>query len=410
MEGLGQGSCLDKALEGVRRAMERTTQTADLLLLYSLAGGSGSGLGSRILENLRKNYPRAFIMNVAVAPRPDGDTPLQNYNSVMAAQWMQAYSDGILLFQNADLLQSLERLASSRRAAPASTGGSTSAPPARISFAEVNRYIAASLSNTLRPHTQVNRYIAASLSNTLLPFPPPGRSAAAAPNTRAARIRDVVATVCPDPAMKFLELRSAPIPFHSAQVGARARGAPPWTALAAELSAMVPRHDALDGGRVITSTAAMATLRAAGADGDSRAKCSSAESGAPAGMSARGASVPGASSTEQHAGEEAVHALQRTGVYPSVRWQREQWRYRAHSAPVPGRAAARALTVVANRSNVIGPLNTYASRAAAMLEVGAFVHWYERYDVPKMALWDAMEATQDIVDCYRYCHGHSRLA
>ena len=34
----------------------------DMLLIHSLAGGSGSGLGSRVLESVREGYPRALIM------------------------------------------------------------------------------------------------------------------------------------------------------------------------------------------------------------------------------------------------------------------------------------------------------------------------------------------------------------
>ena len=68
----------------------RCRSTPDFLVLLSLAGGTGSGLGSRLLESLRCAYPDAYIAVGAVAPSPEGDTPVQSLNVVMAAQFMQA--------------------------------------------------------------------------------------------------------------------------------------------------------------------------------------------------------------------------------------------------------------------------------------------------------------------------------
>jgi len=92
-----EGGCLRHTMGAVRRAAERGA--SEVVLLHSLAGGSGSGLGSRLLEHLRDAYGKRYILAASVAPRPDGDTPLQHYNSVLAAQFLHAYADGVLLFQ-----------------------------------------------------------------------------------------------------------------------------------------------------------------------------------------------------------------------------------------------------------------------------------------------------------------------
>jgi hypothetical protein len=74
-----------------------------------------------------------------------------------------------------------------------------------------------------------------------------------------------------------------------------------------------------------------------------------------------------------------------------------------------GGGAGRAMTVVANRSNVVGCLSTAAGRARSMLAAKAYVHWYERYDCSAEALLDAVECCTDIADSYRYFHRHAEL-
>ena len=45
---------LEGVVEGLRREAEAADGAPDFLLLHSLGGGSGSGLGSRILEHVRE--------------------------------------------------------------------------------------------------------------------------------------------------------------------------------------------------------------------------------------------------------------------------------------------------------------------------------------------------------------------
>jgi hypothetical protein len=50
-------------------------------MIHSIAGGTGSGLGSKIMEKFKEEYGKAKLVNVVVWPHPKGETPLQNYNS-----------------------------------------------------------------------------------------------------------------------------------------------------------------------------------------------------------------------------------------------------------------------------------------------------------------------------------------
>lgn len=49
----------------------------------SLAGGTGSGLGTFVTKMLRDLYPRAFIMNQVVAPYRSGEVIVQSYNALL---------------------------------------------------------------------------------------------------------------------------------------------------------------------------------------------------------------------------------------------------------------------------------------------------------------------------------------
>ena len=53
------------------------------------AGGTGSGLGARIIRELREAYPTQFIAAVAVAPFCSGENPLQSYNTVLCLATLQ---------------------------------------------------------------------------------------------------------------------------------------------------------------------------------------------------------------------------------------------------------------------------------------------------------------------------------
>jgi len=96
-------------VEGVRHEAEACDAAPSFLLLHSLGGGSGSGLGSRILEHVRGEYPLNTIATVSVAPRSAGDSPLQSLNSIMALSFLQAYADVVLVYDNQSTLEAALR-------------------------------------------------------------------------------------------------------------------------------------------------------------------------------------------------------------------------------------------------------------------------------------------------------------
>ncbi len=94
-------SLLARALTAVRRELEKCPSRPDIVLVHGLAGGTGGGLGCRLLEELRHSYGDLFIASVAVAPRaPTSDTSLlAPLGMVLCTQFLTQYADAVLLFQ-----------------------------------------------------------------------------------------------------------------------------------------------------------------------------------------------------------------------------------------------------------------------------------------------------------------------
>ena len=62
--------------ESIRRQVEAMDYFGGFQVLQSLAGGTGSGLGTHLVERLRDDYPRANLVNVAVWPYMTGEVVL----------------------------------------------------------------------------------------------------------------------------------------------------------------------------------------------------------------------------------------------------------------------------------------------------------------------------------------------
>lgn len=68
----------DSALELLRKRSERMSYFRGTLLFHSLAGGTGSGLGSRLVESYRDYFgTKSVLMTASVWPSQSGETPLQ---------------------------------------------------------------------------------------------------------------------------------------------------------------------------------------------------------------------------------------------------------------------------------------------------------------------------------------------
>lgn len=82
------------------------------MMMHSIAGGTGSGLGSFLLERLSDAYPKKLIQTYSVFPNSEetSDVVVQPYNSVLATKRLVDNADSVVVLDNA----ALARIASDR--------------------------------------------------------------------------------------------------------------------------------------------------------------------------------------------------------------------------------------------------------------------------------------------------------
>ena len=74
----------ESLLEQVRRPVEEADSLQSFMLLHSLGGGTGSGLGSYLLAALADEYPDVYRFSVSVFPSDDDDVVTSPYNAMLS--------------------------------------------------------------------------------------------------------------------------------------------------------------------------------------------------------------------------------------------------------------------------------------------------------------------------------------
>lgn len=85
----GEDSLCEKAVQSVRREAERCDTYTGSVLTHSISGGTGSGLGCRLLEALRDRFPNRYLTSLIITPLLSGETPCQHYNSVLTMSFVR---------------------------------------------------------------------------------------------------------------------------------------------------------------------------------------------------------------------------------------------------------------------------------------------------------------------------------
>ena len=77
-----------------------------VILIQSIAGGTGSGVGSFLLKTLSDEFSELFFVNFLVVPKLSGEVILQYYNSILSLTSIYEHSHAIYLLENdkADLI------------------------------------------------------------------------------------------------------------------------------------------------------------------------------------------------------------------------------------------------------------------------------------------------------------------
>ncbi|KAL2102021.1 hypothetical protein ACEWY4_003782 [Coilia grayii] len=214
---------LHQAMEAVRREAERRDYYGGTVMLHSVSGGTGSGLGSRLCEEIRAEFPVSHLLTVSVVPHQSGESPLQHYNTLLSLGALHRYHcDCILLFHNDQAL-------------------GCSGVPQNKAFATSG--LASALSqDTL---SFMNRHIVSCMAGLLLPV----RSLTTASGwSLGVEPWELIRSVCPMPSAKLLSLGLQPL-THKLK----------WDSLAGITLQSVPQMSPI--GKSYTSRAVLAVAR-----------------------------------------------------------------------------------------------------------------------------------------------------
>jgi len=176
-------SLFGRTLEAIRKESERCSSFSGIILIHSLAGGTGSGLGSLLHQKLREEYPMNYILSCAIAPYDGGESPLQDYNACLCLSSVNENADGVLLFKNDEVLLK------SKAARGCKQERKTETEPASLMLC--NQYIARCIAELILPTDSVSHNCVQCAGFGLEPW-------------------ELVRSVCPMPTMKFIHASCTP--------------------------------------------------------------------------------------------------------------------------------------------------------------------------------------------------------
>ena len=93
-----------KIADILRQESEKCDCLQSFFVFHSMGGGTGSGLGSRILSLLSEEYKHVYKFSVPVFPSTEDDVITSPYNSVLAIRLLTEISDCVLPFDNQALI------------------------------------------------------------------------------------------------------------------------------------------------------------------------------------------------------------------------------------------------------------------------------------------------------------------
>ena len=175
------------------------------LVLTSVAGGTGSGLGARLTELVRAAYPSAVIVNACIWPYEAGEVSVQAYNALLSLSHLYAVSDAVLLVRNDEAHAVCTRMHGVKN----------------VGMSDLNRVIGRTLAAALLPARTTSSSSSSSMmssSNSSIGSCDVagstggggGGGGSGLGGGRPASIADAVRHLCPSPSHRLLALRAVP--------------------------------------------------------------------------------------------------------------------------------------------------------------------------------------------------------
>ncbi|XP_037541977.1 tubulin epsilon chain [Nematolebias whitei] len=91
-------------VDKLRRASEQCDCLQCFFLIHSMGGGTGSGLGTRVLSLLEEEFPDVCRIVTSMYPSVEDDVVTSPYNSVLAMRELTEHADCVLPVENQSLM------------------------------------------------------------------------------------------------------------------------------------------------------------------------------------------------------------------------------------------------------------------------------------------------------------------
>ena len=152
-------TCQEELIDMLDREADGSDSLEGFCLLHSIAGGTGSGVGSFLLEAINDRYPKKLIQCYSVFPHltETSDVVVQPYNSMLTLKRLTQNADAVVVLDNT----ALNRIATERLKLSTPT------------FSQVNSLVSTVLATstaTLRFPSYMNNDMVGLLAN-LIPTP-----------------------------------------------------------------------------------------------------------------------------------------------------------------------------------------------------------------------------------------------
>lgn len=98
----------DDVLEVLRKECEKCDRLGGILGLGSCGGGTGSGLGTFLLQQVKDSYPNKNLISVLVTPHTSGDAVTQNINMLFAVSMQNDVCDALVMVENDSILNLIQ--------------------------------------------------------------------------------------------------------------------------------------------------------------------------------------------------------------------------------------------------------------------------------------------------------------
>lgn len=111
--GFSQGEKLQEEIfDIIDREADGSDSLEGFVLCHSIAGGTGSGMGSYIMERLSDHFPKKLVQTYSVFPNQDeiSDVVVQPYNSLLTLRRLTSCADCVVVLDNT----ALNRIATDR--------------------------------------------------------------------------------------------------------------------------------------------------------------------------------------------------------------------------------------------------------------------------------------------------------